>query len=63
MIYKIPIVWQMTKVVEVQAESLEEACGKAVEDAGSDGGDYICDSMEACEEEAWDLNPEPVSPA
>ena len=46
--YKIPSVWQMYGVMEIQAENLDEAIEKA-HDAALPDGDYLQDSFEVDE--------------
>ena len=49
--FKIPVVWQMMGTVEVQAESLDEAVKKVLDDSTPlpDDGDYIEGSFEVDE--------------
>lgn len=44
--YKIPVVWQSWGIVEVEANSLEEAMDKAREGSLPRNGAYIDDSIE-----------------
>lgn len=44
--YKIPVVWQVSDIYEVEANSLEEAIQKAQDGSLPSRGEYIEDSFE-----------------
>lgn len=50
-VWQVPVTWQMQGVLEIEADSLEEACDKAYNSGLPDDGDYIDASFEVDDED------------
>lgn len=50
-VWQVPVTWQMQGVLEIEADSLEEACDKAYNSGLPDDGNYIDASFEVDDED------------